>query len=114
MPLDPAARAYLDAVEDAVRSGAAKPVHELPPEEARPAFEAPAAQLFGPTDPIGSVVDRVLPGPGGPIRVRIYDPAGAVPPLPALVYFHGGGWVVGSLDTHDGVTRALASRTPCV
>lgn len=114
MPLDPAARTYLDAVAEALRTGAVKPVHELPPGEGRAAFEAPAAQLFGPTDPIGSVVDRVVPGPGGPIRVRIYEPAGAEPPLPVLVYFHGGGWVVGSLDTHDGVGRALASRTPCV
>jgi acetyl esterase len=111
--LDPDARAYLDIVEEAVRSGVVKPIQELPPEEARAAFEAPAAQLFGPTDPIGSVVDRVLPGPGGPIRVRIYEPTGAGSPLPVLVYFHGGGWVVGSLDTHDGVGRALAARTPC-
>jgi acetyl esterase len=114
MPLDPDVRAYLDAVEEALRSGAITPIQELPPPEARAAFEAPAAQLFGSTDPVGSVVDRVLPGPGGPIRIRIYEPAGAEAPLPVLAYFHGGGWVVGSLETHDGVARALASRTPCV
>jgi acetyl esterase len=46
--------------------------------------------------------------------VRIYEPLGAERDLPVLVYFHGGGWVVGSLESHDGVCRALAARTPCL
>jgi acetyl esterase len=112
--LDPAARAYLEAVEQAIRSGAVKPYQELEPVEARALMESTAAQIFGPTDPVGSVVDRAVPGPAGPVRVRIYDPGVAERPLPVLVYFHGGGWVIGSLDTHDGVGRALAARTPCV
>jgi acetyl esterase len=76
-------------------------------------MEAAARDLFGPLDDVGSIVEQTLPGPGGPIRLRIYEPAGARP-FPVLVYFHGGGWVIGSLDTHDGVCRALAARAPCI
>ena len=48
-----------------------------------------------------------LPGEHGPIRVRLYDP-GIARPAPCLIYLHGGGWVIGSLDSHDGVCRRLA------
>ena len=56
----------------------------------------------------------MLPGPGGRLAVRIYHPPQAEPGLPALVYLHGGGWVTGDLDSHDGCCRALCARTPCV
>jgi acetyl esterase len=107
MPLDPDVSAYLARLA----ALGVPPMHELSPEEARRSTEVTAAELFGPTDPVGAVVDRVLPGP---LRVRIYEPLGNGDERPALVYFHGGGWVVGSLDTHDGVCRALCARTPCV
>lgn len=58
--------------------------------------------------------DRTIPGPDGTIRVRIYRPHGEIDRLPAIVYLHGGGWVVGSLDTHDGTCRLLASEARCV
>ena len=106
MSVDPAVRAYLDRLAEA----GMPPLVDLSVEEARLAGEATAAALFGPVDAVGSVVDRTIPGP---IHVRIYEPP-ARRPLPVLVYFHGGGWVVGSLDTHDGVCRELAARTPCV
>jgi acetyl esterase/lipase len=63
---------------------------------------------------VGGVEDRVLPGPGGPLAIRIYTPmerAGAS--WPGLVFFHGGGLVAGSLDTHDGLCRALATAGCC-
>ena len=107
MPLDPQAQAYLDGLAAA----GALPHDQLSVEEARRLTEQGAAAVFGPKDRVGSVVDRALPGP---VRVRIYEPPGSERPLPALVYFHGGGWVVGSLDSHDGPCRALAARTPCV
>jgi acetyl esterase len=107
VPLDLDAKAYLDRLAGL----GAPPIGELTPAEARLAMEATAADLFGPTDAVGSVVDRALPGP---VRVRMYEPPASDRPLPALVYFHGGGWVIGSLDTHDGVCRALASRVPCI
>ena len=54
--------------------------------------------------------DRTIPGPGGELKVRIITPKDAGPePRPVLVYFHGGGWVLGNLDSHEGVCRALAN-----
>lgn len=63
---------------------------------------------------IGRVEDRALPGPEGPISIRVYTPVAARSDrLPGLVYFHGGGLVAGSLDTHEGVCRPLANETGC-
>lgn len=63
---------------------------------------------------VGGVEDRSLPGTDGPLRVRIYTPVDARSGTsPALVYFHGGGLVSGSLDTHDGVCRSLANASGC-
>ena len=89
-------------------------VEALSVEDVRAATEARAPELFGPVDEVASTEDRAIPGPNGPIRIRIYRPAGVEGVLPGLVYFHGGGWVIGSIDTHDGVARALCARTPCV
>jgi acetyl esterase len=104
VPIDPQLESYL---------ANAFAVHELPVEDARAMVEQGATAMFGEKDAVGAVVDRTLPAP---VRVRIYEPPGARPErgFPVLVYFHGGGWVVGSLDTHDGVCRALCARTPCV
>jgi acetyl esterase len=65
-------------------------------------------------DAVGAVVDRTVPGPAGEVPVRIYSPAGTeLGPLPALVWFHGGGWVLGSLDSADFVCRGIANRAGC-
>jgi acetyl esterase len=57
--------------------------------------------------PVGAVADRTIPGPNGPIPIRVYTPGSASGA--AIVYFHGGGWVIGGLDTHDPTCRALAN-----
>jgi acetyl esterase len=57
---------------------------------------------------VGRVEDRAIPGPAGEIRLRVTAPAGAGP-FPALIYFHGGGWVAGNLDTHDALCRAITN-----
>ncbi len=102
-PLDPQCKAYLAQAQAAY--------DQMTVEDARRTIEEAAPAMFGEPDAIGAVVDRTLPGP---LRVRIYEPPGSARDLPALVYFHGGGWVYGSLDTHDGVCRALCARTPCI
>jgi len=60
------------------------------------------------------VTERRIPGPAGEIPVRIYRRMGRPEPVPAIVYLHGGGWVVGDLDTHDGSCRLLAHESECV
>lgn len=72
-------------------------------------------QLVGAKDePIGRVEGRTLAGPAGPLPVRIYTPFGALDErLPGLVYFHGGGGVFGSIETHDGLCRMLANASRC-
>lgn len=101
MPLDPQAKDFLE------RLSAAKlpEVTALSPGEAREQMELGAA-LLGRPKPVGRVEDRMIPGPAGPIRVRVTAPAG-VGPFPGLVFFHGGGWVVGSIASHDHLCRAV-------
>jgi acetyl esterase len=60
------------------------------------------------------VSDRMIPRPGGDLAVRVYRRLGSLTEAPAIVYFHGGGWVIGDLDTHDGAGRLLADVTGCV
>jgi acetyl esterase/lipase len=79
--------------------------------EAR-AAERTELEQRGEPEPVDEVVDVSLPGPAGPIPIRVYRPQ-SVQPLPVLVYFFGGGWVTGSLETGDAVCRRLANSTPC-
>jgi acetyl esterase len=108
MALDPQAQAVIDLV---IKSG--RPAyHTLSPKEARQLFREtrPAST---PTPPkIGDVKNMTANGPGGPIPLRVYRPAGVAPDtlLPVLVYFHGGGWVIGDLDTHDVQCRQLTAE----
>jgi acetyl esterase len=85
----------------------------LPVDEAREVNDREAGAMFGPVEPVAHIGERGIPGPAGEIRIRTYRPDSAVA-LPILVYFHGGGWVVGSLDSHDGVSRFLAAHGRCL
>jgi len=106
-PLDPGARVYVERVN------AAPPVWVVPLDEARRGTDAETLEVFGPVDAVGSVEDRLLDGPDGPLRARIYRPDDDGP-HPGVVFFHGGGWVVGSVESHDPVCRVIAARSPCV
>ncbi len=108
MPLDPKAKAFLD---QAAAAGAPA-LDALPVREAREAIRGLFAAI-GEKEPIKQVEDRRIPGPGGQMPVRIYTPAGTTP-FPVLVYFHGGGWVLGDLETHDATCRALANAAGCM
>jgi acetyl esterase len=108
MPLDPQARAVLDQIPlltDEV-------VLALEPPVLRQAMAAMPGST-GPVEPVARVENRTLPGPAGEIPVRIYAPS-EQRGLPALVYFHGGGFVIGGLETHDGTCRSLANATGCI
>ncbi|HVO27892.1 MAG TPA: alpha/beta hydrolase [Candidatus Margulisiibacteriota bacterium] len=108
MPLDPQVQGLLDVFKSLGRL----PLNELSPPDARVAAQA-LGSLFGPPAAVATVENRTIPGPAGTLPVRIYTPAGSGP-FPALVFFHGGGWVIGDLETVDGTCRALANGAGCV
>jgi acetyl esterase len=109
MPLDPRLRRLRDERE---RAGV-PPLYTLTLEQARTADLAAIRAGGGDPEPVHEVFDRLVPGPAGPLPVRVYRPV-PVRPLPTLVYFYGGGWVLGTLDTGDAVCRALANRAGCL
>jgi acetyl esterase len=107
MPLDPQAQ----KVVDALAALNLKPMEESTPEEARESMRSRTAAL-GPVEDVAAVADHRVPVAGGEIGLRLYGPGG-VGPHPALVFFHGGGWVIGDLATHDGICRSLANAARC-
>lgn len=70
--------------------------------------------LAGPRRPLARVHELTFAGPAGPLRLRIYEPHRRQQPAPALLYIHGGGWVIGDLDTHDSPCSRLAELGECV
>jgi acetyl esterase len=80
--------------------------------EARAADLADIRAAAGTAEPVHTVTEREIPGPGGALPIRVYRPEGDGA-QPALVYFFGGGWTLGSIDTADGICRALANAVPC-
>ncbi len=109
MPLDPQAKALLDFI--GISSLA--PIERLTAAQDREQFArfAESRKMNG-IEPVREVRDFDIDGPAGRIPVRLYDPQ-RQDPAPALIYFHGGGWVLGGLDSHDHVCRALANSVPC-
>ncbi len=103
--LDPAVQAFLD--QAAAIMGDAPQEHE--PVLARANMEAMSAATRMPRPPGVTVSDEVMQANGRKIKLRIYRPDGAAL-QPGLIYMHGGGWVVGSIDTHDGITAGLAKE----
>ena len=108
MPVDSQAQAIIDALEQQ----GLPPFNEMTVEEARAAVVG-FRDLMCAEEPVAKVEDRTVPGPAGDIPVRVYSPA-ADRGLPVLLYFHGGGWVIGTLDLVDPLCRALANRAGCV
>jgi acetyl esterase len=106
MPVDPQIQALLD-------QGTGVPAtHTLPLDVARAQYEARIA-VMAPAADIASVREKTIDGPGGPLRIRIYTPHGTGP-FPLLVFFHGSGFVLCSLDTHDGMCRNLCAGSAAV
>ena len=103
MTLDPQVAAYLDQLRELEPPAP----WEVPIDEARRPFDEAAVVLFGPPDPVHAVEDA----DAGGVPVRLYRPRPG--DLPALVFYHGGGWVLGGLESHDRLCRALAARAGC-
>ena len=108
MPLDPQAQALVDAMAKLNL----KPIEDSTPEEARESMRSRTAAL-GPFADVAAITEHRVPVAGGEIAVRLYAPGGAGP-HPALVFYHGGGWVIGDLYTHDGVCRTLTNAAGCI
>ncbi len=87
-------------------------LQEMTPQEARAAYREMRA-LQGEPEDVAVVEERTVPGPAGDIPVRVYRPEGAGA-FPALVHYHGGGWIIGDLDTHDPLCRHFANAAGCV
>ncbi len=90
-----------------------QPLSEMTVAEARARERSSLRSRVAVPEPVDEVVELALPGPGGSIPARLYLPAGRARPAPALVWFPGGGWILGSLEAADLVCRKLANETPC-
>ena len=102
MPVTAETQAILD-----MRAGAT-PFNEMSPQEAREAMAALRPQ--GEPEPVAQVHEMVVPGPAGDIPARGYLPTDDPRALPPVGYFHGRGWVIGDLESHDAVCRAICNR----
>ena len=105
MPLDPQVQEVLKQLEEAGFPG----ITEGTPQECRRRI-LDLTQASGPGEDVAEVRDLTIPTPDGPIPARAYVPQGEKP-LPVTIYFHGGGWVIGSIETHDASCRELANRS---
>jgi acetyl esterase len=111
--LDTEARTLLDLMDKAVQEGRPA-LHTLPYKEGRLAVDKLSEDSEAPPPAVGEVADGAFAGPADEIRFRRYRPLDASAGLlPTLVYYHGGGFVIGNLDTHDSTCRRLANRSRC-
>lgn len=118
----PTASAPMQAVLDELAALGGKAIETLTPAEARqqptPADAAKAVMtkqgMPAAPDAAVTTVDRTIPGPAGPLPVRIYTPAGATGPLPVIVYYHGGGFVIANKQVYDGGARGLSRAANAV
>jgi acetyl esterase len=101
---------------DLIVASGRPPIQTLSPPEARKAYLASRQALQPDSEPVAEVAALEAAGPAGPIPLRLYRgqgvPKGSA--QPALIFLHGGGWVIGDLESHDQVCRAFANATPCI
>jgi len=111
MALDPQAQAVLELI----RQSGSPPYETLPADTARQLYLGARALFAADPPEVAETHSLIASGPHGPIPMRLYRPLGSATDtaLPTLIYYHGGGWVIGDLDTHDAVCRQLANRAGC-
>lgn len=109
MPIDPQVKAFLDKIYSHMNQLGHPPLDALTPEQSRYYFQE--GRKFFSQVPLEDVecTDTLITRPGSPLPIRIYRPSHSEP-LPVLVYFHGGGWVLGDLDSSDGICARLAKE----
>jgi acetyl esterase len=112
MPLDPQGQALIDTM---AQSGLPQPWEQPSAAAARAQVRATMAAANAGVEPhpVARVEDRTIPGPAGEIPIRIYWPSDDAP-LPVVVFFHGGGWVICDLDSHDDLARRLTTGTGAI
>lgn len=111
MPVDPQVAAFLQRIA----ALNAPPIYTLSPAQARKTVP----QIPPPYEPMARLEDRLIPGNGGDIPLRIYTPFAAVQqagrgPLPMMVFFHGGGWMVGDIPSYEHLSRIFANAMQCI
>lgn len=109
MPVHAEVEGFLKMLADAGTKG----FHEMEPVECREAFSGLLAMLPPSSAKIAGTEDRSIPGPAGDVPIRIFTPEGTGP-FPVLVYFHGGGFVIGSLDDYNSICQEVCSLAGCV
>ncbi|WP_346618453.1 alpha/beta hydrolase [Blastococcus montanus] len=111
MPVDPHIAALLTMLDDA----GMPPMYEGSPEAGRALYLQLTHGARTPEQlaPVGAVEDRTVPGAAGDLRARVYRPEGDGP-VPTVLFFHGGGWVIGDLDTHDNMARHICRGSGAV
>jgi acetyl esterase len=107
MALHPQCKSFIDMLA----GFGGPPLEQLPVTEAR-VVSLGMIEFGGPEEAVTEVQNRSIPGPAGSIALRVYRPVKKTP-LPALIFFHGGGFVICSLDTHDRLCRSLANASGC-
>ncbi len=112
MPVDP----HIQGLLDMLTAMGAPPLDQGTPQSARDGFRLMTVGMRQPSQvvPVGSTEDVTVPGPAGPLRARIYRPEGTDGSRPTLLFVHGGGFVIGDIDTHDNQARALCRGTGAV
>lgn len=108
MAIDPQVQAFLKELEQLHTP----PFNKLTPEQARAIATASVATLE-PPQPVARIENHQVLGHGGLVPIRIYVPKGP-DPLPVFVYYHGGGWVLGDVDTHESLCTAIANAAGCI
>ncbi|WP_226084978.1 alpha/beta hydrolase [Mesobacillus sp. S13] len=109
MALKPEVKALLEAFAN----NPVPPLEQLPLAEARKGFEQ-SAKLMSRAEKLAKTEDRKIKGFNGEIDIRVYTPKGpGESQFPAIVYYHGGGWVIGNIETHDALCHTLANEAEC-
>lgn len=109
MALDP----DVERLFQLLKASGVPPLAQQTVDQARFYYREKTNRLGGPAETMAEIRDLKASGPAGDIPLRLYRPHGVADPSPALIYVHGGGWVIGDLKSHDKVCRAIAAKTPC-